>query len=444
MSIRRAGELGLTAVVVWSIGSTAIGAERAAVTNVVEPSVIVRAAHAYSPAVRVAAGEVGAAEARRRQANGARLPTLDARAQAVRYSGLEPFEWNGMSLLGAIEDRMAVSVGVSVPLYTGGRLSAQARGAANARDAAEQTRRAVESDVTLQALTAYWTWSKTFHSQSALEASVARMERHATDVRNRREAGLATEHEMLAVEAALDGIRLRLEESRRGERESRAWIACLTGQDLPSASVPRPAEEGDSQALADEAGTIRAALARRSEVAARRSEWSAADHAAKAVRGDGRPQVALAARYEQAKPNLMNLPPRDTWQDDAFAGVTATWILFDGGVTRSRAAEARNRVLQARARCEQTEALVAFQVRQARIGVENARERIRVAERGAASARRSLRAATDLWQGGLARQVEVLDAHAQLTEAEFQVLAARTDAALARAALEHAVGNERE
>jgi outer membrane protein TolC len=140
----------------------------------------------------------------------------------------------------------------------------------------------------------------------------------------------------------------------------------------------------------------------------------------------------------------MNLPPQDTWQDDGFVGLLATWILFDGGLTRSRVAEARSRALQARARLDQVQGLVIFQARQARTGLENACERIRVAEHAEASARRSLRAATDLWGGGLARHAEVLDAHAQLTEAEFQVLAARTDAALARAALEHAVGGLQE
>jgi outer membrane protein TolC len=431
-------------VVCLLLASDLRGGEPAATTNAVDPAAIVRAARAYSPTVRMAAGEVGVAEARRRQAQGGRMPVLDARAQASRYSGLEPFEWNGVTLLDAIEDRMAVSVGIAVPVYTGGRLSAAARGARDGRTAAEETRRAAESDVTLQALTAYWTWSKAFHGLASLDASVARMEQHAADVRNRRAAGLATEHETLAVEVALDRIRLRLEESRRAEREARAWIAYLTGGDLPPGSVPRQPDVADRGPTPSEPDLVRAALTRRPEVAARRSEASAADATVAAGRGDYLPQVAVVARYEQAKPNLMNLPPQDTWQDDGFVGLLATWILFDGGLTRSRVAEARSRALQARARLDQVQGLVIFQARQARTGLENACERIRVAEHAEASARRSLRAATDLWGGGLARHAEVLDAHAQLTEAEFQVLAARTDAALARAALEHAVGGLQE
>jgi outer membrane protein TolC len=66
--------------------------------------------------------------------------------------------------------------------------------------------------------------------------------------------------------------------------------------------------------------------------------------------------------------------------------------------------------------------------------------RARVAARAAQSAQRSVTTATDLWNNGLAAHADVLDAHSQLTDAQFECIAAAADAALATAALEHAVG----
>jgi outer membrane protein TolC len=114
--------------------------------------------------------------------------------------------------------------------------------------------------------------------------------------------------------------------------------------------------------------------------------------------------------------------------------------LFDWGVAGAKVAETHARTLQARARLEQAAAAVAFEVREARIGLQDAQGRIKVAERAEESARRNLQAVTDLWNGGLARHSEVLDAHTQLADAEYQVLAARADTSLSRAALEHAMG----
>jgi outer membrane protein TolC len=137
---------------------------------------------------------------------------------------------------------------------------------------------------------------------------------------------------------------------------------------------------------------------------------------------------------------MMNIPPKDEWQADRFIAASVSWTLFDWGVLRAKEAEAHARCLQARARLAQAEAAVAYEVRDARIRLQEALERTGVAERAEESARKSLKAVTDLWQGGLARHAEVLDAHTQLAESENQVLAARADAALAKAALEHATG----
>jgi outer membrane protein TolC len=63
-----------------------------------------------------------------------------------------------------------------------------------------------------------------------------------------------------------------------------------------------------------------------------------------------------------------------------------------------------------------------------------------VAQRVETSARRNLAAATDLWRNGLARHADVLDAHAQLTDAQYALMAARADLELALAALDHATG----
>lgn len=426
-------------VVVLLSAAVAVSGEQAALSGVVRPADVVTAARQYSPAARIAAGELGVAEARRRQAAGARLPVADIRFQAASYRGIEPFVMNGVTVVDAIENRMGWSAGVSVPVFTGGRLSALESGAEFARRAAADSRAAVDADVTLQGLTAFWTWSKAYHGQGAVQAAVARMETHAADIRNRRAAGLATEHEALATEVALEQMRLRLETARRNVRQSCAWIAYLTGIEPATNAVPLKSEAGGGIAVPSEDEALRCARGR-AELSARRADLSACEAMVEASRGERLPQVAVAARYEQGRPNMMNIPPRDEWQDDAFVGATATWTLFDWGVTRAREAESRARSLQARARLEQAESAVAYEVRDARIRLQEAQERIKVSERAEESARKSMRAVTDLWQGGLARHAEVLDAHTQLAEAEFQVLAARADAALAVAALEHAMG----
>jgi len=160
----------------------------------------------------------------------------------------------------------------------------------------------------------------------------------------------------------------------------------------------------------------------------------------KATRAAYFPQVSLQARYEQARPNLLNIPPEDRWAGDAFVGVLLNWSVFDFGLTKARVREAEARLAQAELLAAEQEERVVLDVRDARIAVLDAVDRLEVATRVTRSAERNLRAATDLWKNGMARHADVLDAHAQLTDAEHQVVSARADVIIARAAVDRATG----
>jgi len=114
--------------------------------------------------------------------------------------------------------------------------------------------------------------------------------------------------------------------------------------------------------------------------------------------------------------------------------------VLDSGLTRAKVRESRARLAQAELQVAEQEERVMLDVREARIALQDAWDRMEVAARVAKSAERNLQAATDLWKNGLARHADVLDAHAQVTDAEFQVVSAKADALSARAALDRAVG----
>jgi outer membrane protein len=152
------------------------------------------------------------------------------------------------------------------------------------------------------------------------------------------------------------------------------------------------------------------------------------------------PQASAVARYEQLRPNNLFFPPEDEWNADAFAGVAIQWNLLDWGLARSRTAEVEARREQARLRAGQADERIVLQVREARIGLQNATDRLALARRAEESAGHNLKVATDLWQSGLARHSDVLDAHARLTDAQYDAVAAAADVVLAQAAMKHATG----
>ncbi|MEI6807171.1 MAG: TolC family protein [bacterium] len=400
---------------------------------------IVRAAVEHSVILGVSDQELRAVKAKGRQVTAQGLPSLDLEIRAGRYQGLEDIVL-GPVTIPFVENRYGVAASILQPVYTGNRLSSLAQNSILQEKAATSVRDGVRADVVLQARTAYWGWAKAFQSLSVLDAAVARMTEHAADVRHMNEAGLVTDSELLATEVLVDRTRLALEQAQRQVDRARVRIIFITGMELASNSVPDCVMPDGIAGIPEEGGLLGMALSQRPERTARDIEVSASKELAKAARGALYPQAYLTARYEQANPNLLNIPPVDEWKGDAFVGVSVSWNIFDWGFTQAKAEEADSRIAQAKLRLRQQEEQITLEVRENCIALRDALERVALSSKALKSASLSLDAARDLWKNGVARHAEVLDAHARLTEVQFEAVVARADVILARAALSHATG----
>jgi outer membrane protein TolC len=400
----------------------------------------VRAALAHSPVLQAAESEEHAATARAAQARAGGRPTLTADARTAHYWGLSDRQLGPQIVIPGIADRYNAGLQAMQPLYTGGRVARQRAATTLARAAAEQTRRGTEADVTLAALAAYWGWSQAFHAVASFRAAVTRVAQHNTDMQQGFKAGLATESDALATTVQMENTRLQLAEAERRVELARARLAYLTGHELPPQAAPLATTGAAETSVPAENTLLEQARTNRAEALARRLEVRVAGEQVEAARADRRPQFAAVARYEQVRPNMLFIPPEDQWNYDAFVGLTASWNIWDSGLTRAKVAEATARREQARQRQRQTDDQIALDIRAARVDWANAGERLAVAQRAAASARRNLKVADDLWKNGLTRHVDLLDAHAQLTDAEVRISVTRAEVELARAALDHATG----
>jgi outer membrane protein TolC len=286
---------------------------------------------------------------------------------------------------------------------------------------------------------AYWQWSKAVHLAEAMEAAVARSAAQADDTRHLREAGMATENDLLASEVLLDQVRLRRDDALRQIALARTEVERLTGETLPAGARPLGPACPPPPGLTP-AGATALALTNRIEIAVLRKEMDAAEATARAARADRRPQVALVARYEQGRPNMRDFPPADKWSGDAYVGAAMSWNLLDGGATAGRLAEAQARVERIRWSLEDTRDHIAAQAQESLLSLQFAVARVQTAAHAETGARKNLDVATDLWKNGLARHSEMLDAQSRLTDAACQRIASAADAVMAEAHLRHATG----
>jgi outer membrane protein TolC len=324
---------------------------------------------------------------------------------------------------------------LSVPLFTGGRISsgiaaAEARG----RGAGAQALGA-EQDLRLAVAEAYVGVLGARKALAVADSNVRTLESLAGDVGAMYERELVPKNELLAVQVALaDARQNRLRAANAAEIAQASYNRRL-GQPLDRPAVIEeviPAPE----ALPDDLATlIELALERRTELDALGEQARAYGQLAKVERSRVLPQVSVSGGYNYLENQFLD--------DDAFlmAGVGVQWALFDGGVSRKRAAAfERSRRATEEQRAD-VESLVALQVRQAWLDVDETQQRVRVTGDAVEQAEESLRIARERYGAGLGTQTQLLEAETLRVRALTNRDNAALDAGLARLRLARAVGS---
>jgi outer membrane protein TolC len=156
---------------------------------------------------------------------------------------------------------------------------------------------------------------------------------------------------------------------------------------------------------------------------------------AKVERSRVLPQVSVSGGYNYLENQFLDD------EEFAMAGVGFQWALFDGGQSRKRAAAMERSRRATEEQREDVESLIALQVRQSWLGVEETRQRVQVTAGAVDQAEENLRIARERYGAGLGTQTQLLEAETLRVQALNNRDNATLDAALARLRLARAAGS---
>jgi outer membrane protein TolC len=127
-------------------------------------------------------------------------------------------------------------------------------------------------------------------------------------------------------------------------------------------------------------------------------------------------------------------------KDYGYVGVGISWSLFDGGQAWNRGSALRSASRATDLRQQDLRSQIALQVRQAWLGVREARSRAATAGETISQSEENLRASRELYGAGLATNTQVLDAVSLQVAARSNRDSAALDEQLASLRLSYAVG----
>jgi outer membrane protein TolC len=420
---------------------------------------VVAAALASVPAARAetlaeawarADAEDNALAAVRSQAEAAELDAAAARAQrwpslAVGggYTRLDDapafdFGFTGLpvtppELFGGDDFWMGAAT-VTIPLYTGGRISSSIAAAeARGRGAGAQVAGA-EEDLKLAVADAYVGVLRSRKALAVAESNVTTLEALVSDISAMFERELVPKNDLLAVQVALaDARQGRLRAANAAEIALAAYNRRL-GEPLT-----RPAELEDALPApeglpADPDELVKAALERRSELEALDEQASAYGQLAKTERSRVLPQLSVTGAYNYLENTFLDD------EDFASVGVGVQWALFDGGQARKRAAALERSKRATEQQRADAESLIELQVRQAWLDVSETQQRIRVTADAVDQSEENLRIARERYGAGLGTQTQLLEAESLRVQALTNRDNAVLDAGLAKLRLARAIG----
>lgn len=365
-------------------------------------------------------------------------PAMQGFAYAAAMSNLPELAGSILALPTQMETPVSnqsfgtASVGVIVPIYTGGKISSLESAGQSLTQAAIYSRTAETSNLKLEVAQAYLMVQRVEKLHQVAVAAKESLDGHLKDVQNLLEQGLVTKTALLSAQVAQAQAQQNVLNVEFGLKTAKAAYNRLLWRPLDSpvslVELPMPNDIQTVETLMNMAVQIRPEL---SQLAA---QSQALNSKADSIRAERRPQVAAGASFSYYENDHLST----NGYGQGTVGVV--WSPIDS-VGRARERATRNEAYAVCKMRDEVANAIRLQVQKAYNDNQVARNRINIAQLAVQQSEENLRLVKEQFKQGIATYTQVLDAQALWNQAHSNYCNSIYDALLASYTLKHAVGN---
>lgn len=394
------------------------------------------AALAADKGYRAAQEKTAEADSMASAAKSARMPNLDLQAG---YTWLDNKQELAVDLFGQDvnipmmpQNSYSYQFMMSVPLYTGGRISHGIDSAHSALDASREQEVLYGQDLKMRVAEAYVNVLRAESLFDQAKSRVGNLEAHAYDVEGLFMQGLVVDSDRLSAQVALADARQKELQAENGLNLAKAAYNRYLGRSLDeTVSLEEIESENIGGSLE---GLTSEAMKSRRELKILDSHINAVRSQAKAIQGEKYPQLGLAGGYSYQDNRYQ------VHEGNWLAMVEMKWNIFDSGRVSHKASAAERQAMSVKEKRDELASVIALQVRQAWLNIGEADKRVKVAEAATALAERNLQITRDRYVNGFCAHTEVLDAETLRVGSRTNAVNAYYDLVLARINMKHVTG----
>jgi HAE1 family hydrophobic/amphiphilic exporter-1 len=338
-------------------------------------------------------------------------------------------------IFGGRQDNLVGSFGVRQVLFTWGQVGAAIRAAKLGFDYSDQQLRRFRQAVVKDVTGAFYNVLAAKQVVRIAEENVAQRARRLEEVTRRREAGTATDFDVLAAQVELDSARPAVIRSENAVRAARAQLRFLLAE-------PREVDvEGSLAAQVEPVPSfdelLATALRNRPELGEIATTQGIYTELIKIAGSASKPRVDFAADWGKRRMGLTSISSTGTSWD---FGVFATVPIFDGWRTKGQVTQARSNLASANIDALKLREGITLEVRTA---VDSAQEAVALLDAltgPVKQAEQLLFLAEKGYELGVKTRLEVQDAEQNVNAARANLAVAQRDYRVARVNLDWVAG----
>jgi outer membrane protein TolC len=384
------------------------------------------------PSIRGASGAVEVNRSRVEQAKAPYYPQIDAAASYDRLTSAVPNSPAGTS--DDPRDQYGAGVTVKQLLYDFGKTPAQVGVQSANLTAAQADYQNVSDQVIFNTKQAYYGILKAARTREVAAETVRQFQLHLDQAKSFFEVGTRPRFDVTKAEVDLSNAQLNLIKAENGLRIARVLLNNAMG--LPNA--PEYSLE-DNLAFAPFGlqfdAALRMAYDNRPDLKSVLAKKLAAERSMQVAKKGYYPTLAGNASYTEAGESL---PLEDGWS----VGVTATFPIFSGFLTKNQVEEAGAALHIQAAGEEALRQSIYLEVQQAYLNLREAGERIDTAALTVKQAEENYEIANGRYRAGVGNPIEVTDAEIILINAKTTHIEALYDYRIAQSTIEKAMGEK--
>ena len=393
----------------------------------------------------LAAGErVEAAKSKVREAvsgffpslNGQGLHTLDEKVMELEFPSFIPGEPPQRVKIDFTRDYQ-FSMSLSLPLFTGGRLTSGFKQAKYGLLSSEEVFRQSNHVTVFNAKQAFFGCLLAKYFVKVAEEAVEVAEKHLKNVKTMYEVGMASKFDLLRSEVEVANLKPRLIKARNNLQVAELNLKTLLGLDL-SQPLEIKGELTYEPVEPDLEACLMRAQQNRPEIKQVGYQKKIAGEMFKIARASKLPTVSVQGQYNfwADKFNFKE----DTWQSYYAVNLVFTVPIFNGFAASAQMAQSQAMIREFELTQKGLMETIRFEVRQSILNLKVAQESLLSQEKNVEQAQESLRIAELNYSEGLATSLDVSSAQAALSQAKTNYSQALYDYVISLAQLDKAMG----